>query len=218
MIASLPAVRYWGIIRCAAQGNRIVAADQQRTCKGNGAEGVGGWQPILKGLVNTPIYNYGNSGEQSGEIAARLSGILNSRSSTHVLVLAGTNDAIRGSVSAAVANIKSMVTAIQANGRIAVVGTLPPINRGDLPGTQAKIDQINQQIRAMPASYSGLIIADIYASVAPNWAQNHSGDAIHFGAAGNQLVATAWAKAINQSLQTSNNAASIAPVISILIN
>ena len=56
LTAGLTRVAGVGIV-CGARGNRVVAATDQRSCKGNGQEGVGGWLPPLKSLTGALIYN-----------------------------------------------------------------------------------------------------------------------------------------------------------------
>ena len=85
-----------GTVRCAAQGNRLLSVTTQNQCRGNGVANVGGWQPSLSQRLSTSIFNNGNSGELTPTISARLGPLLATQPSTHVLIMTGTNDAIRG--------------------------------------------------------------------------------------------------------------------------
>ena len=85
----------FGVIRCAALGGSIVAASNQRSCRGNGQQNVGGWQPILRNLTGSNTFNFGNSGELTIEMVNRFQSALAQRPSKYVLILGGTNDVIR---------------------------------------------------------------------------------------------------------------------------
>jgi len=136
-----------GTITCAALGGAVIPANRQGTCRGRGQRNVGGWQPGLQALTGSDIFNFGNSGELSTQIFGRLSTELNARPSRFVLILAGTNDAIRGpDVDVTVANLKRMVDLVKAADRIPVVGTLPPLLGGRFASSNARVLAINEQI------------------------------------------------------------------------
>ncbi len=189
-----------GGFTCAAQGNRPLSAAEQSSCTGGGAEGVGGWQPSLKQLSGTNVYNHGNSGNQTSQILARLSAAMAANQSTHVLILAGTNDTIRGSVSGATANIKAMINQVLDANRTPIVGTIPPLAGSVVGGFEPRVRELNDAIRALPDEFPGLVIVELYNNLLPNWAQNTSGDFIHLGTTGNTLVADLWWQGIQASI------------------
>ncbi len=207
-----------GVITCAAQGNRVVRADDQPSCRGNGVDGVGGWQPRLKSLLEVRVYNYGNSSEVTSQMAARLPGHMTSRSSQFVLIMGGTNDVIRGvSRSTIIANLSTMVRAAYSDGRVPIVATVPPLIGGRFNSSNGGIIQLNAEILTMTNDFPELVVADMYSLLEPNWAQNNSGDTIHLGALGNQIVADAWLAAIQKAV-TPEPSVDITPILQLLLD
>jgi len=199
-----------GVITCAALGGAVIAADRQRTCRGNGQEGVGGWQPRLKALTGVRVYNYGNSGETTAEMVARFASHLSARASGYVLIMGGTNDVISGVPTATIiANLTSMINAAKADGRIPIVGTIPPLLQGQFANRNNAVLQLNAAI----SNIADVRIADHYMALVGNWAANTSGDFIHLGVAGNNAVAQGWFDAINQA---PDRGIVIAPILNLL--
>lgn len=209
--------RSGGNIICRAQGNRVVAVTDQRSCRGNGQEGVGGWQPRLTSLSGAQIYNYGNTGEVTAEMVARFNSVLSARNSQFVLILAGTNDMIFGrSLSAAVENIASMIQRTLDAGRIPIVATVPPLIGGRFNGSNGRILQLNDEIRSLPERFSGLAVAEIYNQTVGGWPSTYSADSIHFNPAGDSLVADIWFAALQQSVQQPSSF--LPPIINLLLD
>jgi len=204
-----------GVITCAALGGAVIAPDRQGTCKGNGQRNIGGWQPELANLTAVNVFNFGNSGELSAQILARLDREMNARDSGFVLILAGTNDAIRGpSVDVIAANLSSMVARVSARGRTPVIGTLPPLLGGRFAAVNARVIAINNKIKQL----EGVEIADHYAALLERWSSNTSGDFIHLGVNGNTIVAREWADAIRRSLvEPTKPAAALVPTINLVL-
>lgn len=203
-----------GVLTCASLGGAVVASSQQRSCKGNGQRNIGGWQPGLSSIVAVNVYNFGNSGELSSEILARLNASMNARSSQFVLILAGTNDAIRGpSVSTVLNNLQTMINRVKAQNRIPVIGTLPPLLGGPFAQSNGKVLAINAGIK----QFEDVEVADHYAVLLANWSSNTSGDFIHLGSSGNSLVARSWADAMDRALaEPGKPAASLVPTMMLL--
>lgn len=207
-----------GVITCAAQGNRVVPADDQPSCRGNGVDGVGGWQPRLKSLLGVRVYNYGNSSEITAQMASRLPSHMATRSSQFVLIMGGTNDVIRGvSRSTIIANLSTMVQDAYNAQRIPIVATLPPLIGGRFNSSNGGIVQLNNEILAMRDDFPELVVADMYSLLVSNWAQNNSGDTIHLGTIGNQIVADAWFAAIQQSIAPEPSI-DMAPILQLLLD
>lgn len=207
-----------GVITCAALGGRVIAADQQRTCRGDGREGVGGWQPRLKSLTNASVYNYGSSSETTGEMLARLPGHLAARSGEFVLILGGTNDMIRGvSVSQVISNLSAMIQRSLDSGRVPIIATAPPLIGGRFNSSNSRILQLNTEIRKLPEQFEGLQLAEIYNQVVGNWGSLNSGDTIHFGSNGNSVVADIWFSAIEETREVENMPMSLAPILQLIL-
>lgn len=201
-----------GVITCAAQGGRIIAADQQRSCRGDGREGVGGWQPSLKSLVSTDVFNFGNTGEFTSEMVARIGQALNARNSAYVLILGGTNDVIRGVPrSTTIANLNSLINRVKADGRVPIIGTIPPLLGSYFAGRNSAVVQLNDAIRQI----ADVKIVDHYASLVDAWSLNNSGDFIHLGGRGNTIVAQGWFAGITEPAEQD---VIIAPIIKLLVS
>ncbi len=209
--------RSGGDFICRAQGSRVVAPADQRSCRGNGQEGVGGWQPGLKSLTQTRIYNYGNTGEVTAEMVARFNSVLGERDSQFVLILAGTNDMIFGrSLSGAVENIATMIQRTLDVGRTPIVATAPPLIGGRFSGSNGRVLQLNDEIRRLTERFDDLVVAEIYNQAISGWPDIYSADSIHFNPAGDALVADIWFSALQQSLQQPSFF--LPPIINLLLD
>ena len=199
-------------ITCASLGGAVIANNRQRTCVGGGQRNVGGWQPALSQALELDVFNYGNSGEVTSEMLARLSSHMASTSSQFVLILGGTNDALFGVPQAqTIANLKAMIELVRGAGREPIIGTLPPLG-SVFVSRNANIISINAEIRA----FDNIQVADHYALLVDNWAQSTSGDFIHLGTQGNSIVAQEWQRAIRASVEP--RSAAVAPVINLLLS
>jgi len=108
-----------------------------------------------------------------------IEGLINSENPSHVVILLGTNDAIRGSVPDAISGLQAMVDIAAANNVIAIVGTLAPINLSAAQNVRAA------EISAGIQGLTGARIADIRASLGADLIV----DGVHPGDAGQQLIA-----------------------------
>jgi len=201
-------------ITCAALGGAVVASNRQRSCVGRGQRNVGGWQPELAVALGTGVFNYGNSGEVTSEMLARLTSHMNRTPSRFVLILGGTNDVIFGVTRAqTISNLTAMIELVRDADRVPIIGTMPPLLGGVFASRNPGVISINNEIRA----FANIEVADHYSLLVTNWAQNTSGDFIHLGAQGNTIVAQEWARAINAASQPDRPNA-IAPVVSLLLS
>lgn len=200
-----------GVIRCAALGGIVVASNNQRSCRGDGRQNVGGWQPILRNLTGSNTFNFGNSGETTDEMIARFQSTLASRSSKYVLIMGGTNDVIQNRPRADTINdIQSMINTSLAANRIPIVGTIPPLLLGRFASINPRVIALNNAIKAL----ENVEVTDHYAALVTNWGVNNSGDTIHLGSLGNQIVAQGWFEAISRV----NQPITIAPIINLLLS
>jgi len=123
-----------GVITCpdgVAQGPALFSDFDRAVCNGEGAEGVGGYQPTLKSnledLGYSPlVYNYGFSGLLTSEMVGLTSPFLAAEpNSDYVLVMGGANDAFRDvSTSTVNFNIRSMIRTICRRDMIPVITTV----------------------------------------------------------------------------------------------
>jgi len=203
-----------GRITCIPLGGAVIAANRQRTCIGSGQRNIGGWQPELSQSLGIGVFNYGNSGETTPEMLARLNSHLARTPSQFVLILGGTNDAIFGVPQAqTIANLSSMIDMVRNAGREPIVGTLPPLVGSVFRARNANVLRINEEIR----TFENIQIADHYSLLIGSWAQNTSGDFIHLGTRGNRIVAQEWLRAINAALER-DEPLTIAPIINLLMS
>ena len=207
-----------GTITCAVLDNKILTPTTQGDCRGDGAVNKGGWQPELNQATSTNNYNYGYTGYQTPSILANLNGDLAGQPATHVLIMAGTNDVIRGSVSNAITNLRSMVLQVKSNGQTPIVATVPPLLFSSRSYRNSQILQLNGLIMNLQDEFKDLQIADMYTRLEPDWVQNSSGDNIHISPQGNALIADEWVLAIERDRKRKAGINAIPAIISILLD
>lgn len=182
-----------GIITCPPLGGAVVASNQQRTCIGGGQKNIGGWQPALSLALGVDVFNYGNSGEITSTMLSRLSSHMASTPSEFVLILGGTNDVLLGvPQTTTLSNLSDMIDLVRNAGREPIIGTLPPLVGGIRASKNANIILINEEIKA----FKDIQVADHYSVLIDDWDQNTSGDFLHLGELGNQIVADEWERAL----------------------
>lgn len=140
------------------------------------------WPTILASSLGAPVNNNSISGEQTSFGVRIISERLDAVNPTHVVILLGTNDAIRGSVENAIANLQSMVDTARARDVIAIVGTLPPITRD--ANEDARARRINTGIRNL----TGARIAAVRSAVSPS----NIADGVHPNQTGQNNIARAF--------------------------
>lgn len=151
---------------------------------GNGFGIATPWPTLLQNSISVSVSNTSVTGEQTAFGVQVITGLLQDNTPSHVLILLGTNDAIRGSVDAAIANLQTMVDIANANNVIAVVGTLPPILVDSAANNRAA--QISNGIRGL----SGAVVAEVRGSLGDG--QGLFPDGIHPTTAGQQIIADAF--------------------------
>lgn len=137
------------------------------------------WPTRLANALGIPVDNNSVSGEQTPYGLEIIEGLLNDQQPSHVVIMLGTNDAIRGSVSNAIANLQQMVNIAQSRNVIAIVVTLPPITNSASQNSRAA--QISDGIRGL----ANATTADVRAVMTDDLIV----DGVHPGAAGQQLIA-----------------------------
>ena len=142
------------------------------------------WPSILASTLGVPLVNNSVSGEQTGFGLRVIEGLLTEHQPSHVVILLGTNDAIRGSVGNAIANLQAMVDIAQRHNVIAIVGTLPPITRSRTENQRTA--DISMGIRGL----SGAAIAGVRGALGDG--DGLIADGIHPNDAGQQRIAQAF--------------------------
>lgn len=143
------------------------------------------WPSILASTLGVPLVNNSVSGEQTGFGLRVIEDLLAEHQPSHVVILLGTNDAIRGSVGNAIANLQAMVDIAQRRNVIAIVGTLPPIIRSATENQRTA--EISMGIRGI----SGASIAGVRGALGDGDGLLVS-DGIHPNDAGQQRIAQAF--------------------------
>jgi len=153
---------------------------------GNGFGIATPWPVRLAGIVNREVVNNSVSNEQTSFGVANIQALITQNSPSHVFILLGTNNAIRGSVSGAIADLQTMVDIARRNNVIVVVGTLPPITRS--ASENRRVDAINRGIRQL----DGARLAPVRGMFGDG-RNNLDGDGVHPNDQGQQAIAEAFA-------------------------
>jgi len=153
---------------------------------GNGFGVATGWPVLLADIIGAPVNNNSVTNEQT-DFGVRIIGErLDAVQPTPVVILLGTNDAIRGSVDVAIANLQTMVDTARARNVIPIVGTLPPITRDAEENDRA--ERISAGIRGL----SGARIAGVRGALGDG-----SGlfvDGLHPNNTGQMIIADVFAQ------------------------
>ena len=148
---------------------------------------------LKKGVT---VFNHGVAGDTTTSVLARLNAAIAASPATHVVVITGTNDVISGNLDKAIINIRQMVVQIQEAGKIALVGTLPPLSGSRFSDHEADIQTINSEIIKLRTELPSLRVVHIHEALKPNWNKYTSGDFIHLGLHGNKIIADLLSQAI----------------------
>jgi lysophospholipase L1-like esterase len=110
------------------------------------------------------LYNAGSPGQTSAQIEARFASEVIAFSPATVVIMAGTNDATAGSLSAAelastTANLKSMIDQAKQNNIEPIICTIPP--RGDAANYNHNVQKINGAIHKL-AQAERILLVDFY--------------------------------------------------------
>lgn len=151
--------------------------------------------------------NKGVNGEDSTEIEARfLTDVVQQTPKwDKVLILAGTNDTLSGSMSTTKTNIQSMVRMARAAKIEPILATLTPAN-GRSTAERTAVDTYNQWLMLWGAS-QGLVVLDLMSSAVDptngNWKSGYSDDTLHPSLTGAYDLAVAvldqWLRAFPES-------------------
>ena len=160
---------------------------------GNGFGIATPWTTRLGSLVGREVVNNSVTNEETDFGVRIIQQMITENDPTHVFILLGTNDAARGSISAAISNLQTMVNIARDNDVIPVVGTLPPLTVAP-PGMQPNFDTVVADGRAeqISAGIRGLNNARI-AAVRASVSRSNIVDGIHPNDMGQQQTAEAMA-------------------------
>jgi lysophospholipase L1-like esterase len=163
-------------------------------------------QSMLRGLNPAwRVINRGVGGERTSGGVSRLPGVLRADQPGFVLIMEGTNDATRGdSAGSIVANLEAMISQVQGNRSVPLIGTIPPDFRTDTRA-QATIAEANPMIRSMARS-RGVVLAEIFDGMNdPSLFATPSErvfDPLHPNERGYQVMAGIWYEAMQRAIPT----------------
>ena len=136
-----------------------------------------GFPVFLESLSGAQVINNSSNGRMSAAGIGLASSLISQHNPTHLVVLLGTNDALRGSVSGAVANLQRIADIGNAAGVTVVIGTLPPITRN--AGENSRAAQISSGIAGINGARIAGIRADMNsATIADGVHPNNDGQRI----------------------------------------
>jgi len=160
---------------------------------GNGFGVATPWPTLIQGALSISIDNTSVSGQPTAFGVRVIEDLLHQNDPSHVLILLGTNDAIRGSVDTAVANLQAMVNIANRNNVIVVIGTIPPIPANTIWNQRAA--EISNAIRGL----NNVKVAEIRSALGED--ESLFVDGIHPSTPGQQLIADTFVAAIVERSQ-----------------
>ena len=166
---------------------------------------TGGYPPKLNSLLNdnnkpSVIANFGIGGEDTNHGYGRFDSVLASFAADMVLIMEGTNDVVEGiPVTTTQYNLQAMITVTKAAGKIPVLATISPSDRGDV--ADPIVNLWNPMMRALATSNS-IKLADQGAALAPIWGGANYGDGLHPNDYGYQVIANTWYSTINAMISS----------------
>lgn len=153
---------------------------------GNGFNIATPWPDLLSGKIAREVINTSVTNERTGFGVRVIEGLIEENNPSHVVILLGTNDALRNeSISNAINNLQTMVDIARARDVIPIVGTLPPLTIGAAEDRNAR--EINQGIRRL----NNAVIAGVRGALG-----NGSTiiDGVHPNQEGQEIIAEAFAQ------------------------
>jgi acyl-CoA thioesterase-1 len=152
------------------------------------ANGFGIATPFSVRIANArgvPLINNSFNGRKTSGGLAVVAGLLAQHKPSHMVVLLGTNDALKGT-GGAVSNLQAIISAGNAAGVTVVVGTLPPITRSSSSNSNAA--SISNGIRGL----KGAAIATVRGALGNG--SSTIADGIHPNDMGQQIIAGEFLK------------------------
>ncbi len=150
---------------------------------GIGFGGVSAWPDLVRAKTGFEVVNYSRGGRHAAFSTSTVRFAIDREQPSHLIILLGTNDSNRGSVSGATNAMRQIVEYARANNVVPIVGTVPPRN--------SKSRRISANYRAL-----GAPIADIEAAFGSGSGLFQS-DGIHPNNAGEDVIANTFVSALN---------------------
>jgi lysophospholipase L1-like esterase len=149
-------------------------------------------------LLTMRVDAFGHASKRTDFGRGNIARILQDQNPELVLILFGTNNRKNpASIPAAMADMEAIVQSCAAHGSIPIIGTIPP--RGFKDPDSAPEAEFNRQLIEM-AGRQKIPAAYIFESIqaAGPRQQFIARDGVHWNAAGMELAARAWARAVEQ--------------------
>jgi lysophospholipase L1-like esterase len=139
----------------------------------------------------------GVSGDRIDQVASRAASSVPANQPNVILINAGTNDAGQDfEVDSAGQRMRDMIDSIlsEVPDALVVLSTLLPSGNSD---TQNRVDDINEQFRAVQSGFGGNVVL---ADMAMNIGLEHIHDGTHPDVEGEQMMSNLWVAAIQSAL------------------
>lgn len=152
---------------------------------GNGFDIAVPWPSLLSGKIGREIINTSVTNVRTSFGVDNIEQLIIENNPSHVVILLGTNDALRNeSIPNAINNLQAMVDIARQRDVIPIVGTLPPLTVGRTENSNA--DEISRGIRRL----NNAIVAEVRGALG-------SGatiiDGVHPNQEGQEIIADAFA-------------------------
>lgn len=141
------------------------------------------WAVWLRQMTGVEVINNSKDGRTTGEGLGVVDGELRKHKPSHLCVLLGTNDAIRGDPDEAIRNLQAFIDKGNAAGCTVVIGTPPIIKRTG--NANARSEEIANRIKS---ELTGANIADTRAEVS----RDQYVDTVHPNSEGTRNIAMAF--------------------------
>lgn len=149
---------------------------------GEGFGGVSPWPSLVNQKTGFRVVNYSEGGRHAADSFSTVVDAIDTEQPTHLIIMLGTNDSNRGSVSGAIDAMGRIVEYANANNVVPIIGTVPPRN--------SRSQEISSGYRAL-----GAPIADIEAAFGSGDGLFQS-DGIHPNNAGQEVIANTFVDAL----------------------
>ncbi|MGH1429433.1 MAG: SGNH/GDSL hydrolase family protein [Arenicella sp.] len=149
---------------------------------GNGYGGVSAWPDLVRARTGYNVVNYSQGGRHAAYSVSTVRFAIDREQPSHLIIMLGTNDSNRGSVSGATSAMQQIVEYARARNVVPIVGTVPPRN--------SKSRQISANYRAI-----GAPIADIEAAFGSG-SGLFQADGVHPNNAGQDVIANTFISAL----------------------
>lgn len=144
-----------------------------------------GFPIFLEESAGVPLVNKSKDGRSTSQGLGLVGGFITEHNPSHLVVLLGTNDALRENANIAIQNLQSIVNIANAAGVIPIIGTIPPIT-----GKGSEVADRGNKIVAGILELSGARIAGVRGALDSSV---HLVDGVHPTTAGQKIIAATFA-------------------------